>query len=192
FGTSYGLVVLSKASLFVPMAAVGAYNRYRLLPSPDPSTAVGRVVRNVRIEVILGATILILAGLLTSMSPSLSLSGGDTSAPLSMSATDQGIRMDLDIIPYPTFPGVYVFSVLLFDAGTGNPYSDARNATLTLTHLDSALPPQEINLPGPHGNHFGGETPALSQFGRWLVALRFTRLDGFDLTATFEITVGSG
>ncbi|MFQ5986541.1 MAG: CopD family protein [Thermoplasmata archaeon] len=192
FGTSYGLVVLSKASLFVPMAAVGAYNRYRLLPSPDPSTAVGQVVRNVRIEVVLGASILILAGLLTSMSPSLSLSGGDTSAPLSLSATDQGIRMDLDIIPYPTFPGVYVFSVLLFDAVTGAPYSDARNATLTLTHLDSALPPQEMSLPGPHGNHFGGESSALTQLGRWILGLRFVRQDGFDLTATFEITVGSG
>lgn len=190
FGTPYGLVVLGKVSLFVPMAAVGAYNRYRLLPSPEPAQAVVRGVRNVKVEVALGATVLLLAGLLTSMSPAVSLSGEDTSAPLSMSATDQGIRLDLDIIPYPTLPGIFVFSLLLFDAETGAPYTEGRNATLTLTHLDSALPAQVVTLPGPHGNHFGGESPALSQLGDWRLDIRLIRLDGFDLQATFEITVG--
>ncbi|MFQ6013542.1 MAG: copper resistance CopC/CopD family protein [Thermoplasmata archaeon] len=190
FGTRYGWVVLGKVSLFVPMVALGGYNRYRLLPSPDPTETVKGVSRNVRVEVLLGATVLAVAGLLTSMSPALSLSGGDGGAPLSLSATDQGIRMDMDIIPYPTLPGIYVFSLLLFDADTEAAYDRARNATLTLTHLDSGLPPQEVSLPGPHGNHFGGESPALSQSGDWRLDLRLTRLDGFDLRATFQITVG--
>jgi putative copper export protein len=63
--TGYGWVVLGKVSLVVPMIALGAFNRYRLMPRTadgEPSaTAVRTLARNVRAEVSLGAVILVLS-----------------------------------------------------------------------------------------------------------------------------------
>src|SRR2546428_5088885 len=79
-GPPYGWIVLAKISLFAPMVAVGAWNRYRVLPASDvpeelPDT-VAHLARNVRIEAIPGAVVLTLAAILASPSPPTSLARG--------------------------------------------------------------------------------------------------------------------
>ena len=82
-GTAYGWIVLAKVSLFAPMLAIGAWNRYRVLPgSGDPATlpvSVSRLARNVRFEAVLGAVVLALAAVLTAISPVAPTNPGEAS-----------------------------------------------------------------------------------------------------------------
>jgi copper transport protein len=190
--TGYGWVVLGKVALFAPMLALGAYNRYRLVPrtaeAPQTGEAVRRLALNVRAEAALGAAVLALAGLLTAMPPAASLAGGPQA--FTLTATADGIRVDLQVYPYPSTPGVYTFSILLWNATNGQGYDGGRNGTLTFGLVNRTLPPQVANLSGPHGNHYFVTTPALSQPGVWKIDARFSRVDGFDLRATFHILLG--
>ena len=192
-GTLYGWIVLAKISLFAPMVAVGAWNRYRVLPASDvpeklPDT-VAHLARNVRIEAILGAVVLTLAAILTSLSPPTSLAGG--TAEFHRTATSQGIRFDFSAYPYPSVPGVYTFEILLYNATDGSGFETATNATLTFTLANPPLPPSNATMEGPHGNHFFVTTPALSQRGIWRVDVRIQRTTGPDVRVTFNIAVGA-
>jgi len=187
--TGYGWIVLAKVSLVVPMIAFGAFNRYRLIPETadrEPSaTAISALARNVRAEVALGAAILVLSAVLTSMSPNLAPTGGPQV--FALSATSDGIRMDLTVTPYPTAPGVYTFSILLVDTASGQAYLGGRNGTLTFVLLNSGLPKQTVTLSGPHANHYFVTTAAMSRPGIWRVDALISRIDGFDLLATFHV-----
>ena len=98
-GTAYGWVVLGKIALFAPMVALGAFNRYRLIPetaeADKPAEAVRRIVGNVRLETALGIAVLVLAGLLTTMTPAASVA----------SATPNVFALDIvkDGAPEPGF-----------------------------------------------------------------------------------------
>ena len=192
-GTPYGWIVLAKISLFAPMVAVGAWNRYRVLPASDVPEklpgAVAHLARNVRIEAIVGAVVLTLAALLTSLSPPASLAPGN--ADFHLVATSQGIRFDFSVYPFPSVPGVYTFEILLYNATDGSGFETATNATLTFTLANPPLPPSNATMLGPHGNHFFVDSPALSQRGIWRVDVRIVRTTGPDVRVTFNIAVGT-
>jgi copper transport protein len=193
--TGYGWIVLAKISLVVPMLLLGYYNRRRLLPdTTETETAVEsvrRLARNVRAETLLGGVVLVLAALLTSMTPAASLAQGPPQF-MSLQAVAGGVRIDFEVLPYPTIAGVYTFTFLLWNATTGQAYDGGRNATLTFTLLNSTLPPQTVPVDGPHGNHFFVTTPALSQAGTWTIAFRFSRFGDFDVTTTFHVALVTG
>lgn len=192
-GTPYGWVVLAKIGLFAPMVAVGAYNRYRVLPAiaeaRDASTSVRALTRNVRSEVSLGAAVLALAALLAALVPSVSVLG--PSSPFPIRATAEGLRIDFYVSPVPTVPGNYTFTILVYNATNGEPYNDALtgSGTLTFHRADSPTNLTE-NLSGPHDNHFFVTSSALSQPGVWRIDARFLRGDGAEVLATFHLTIG--
>ena len=193
-GTPYGWVVLGKIALFAPMVGLGAFNRYRLIPETaekEPTQAVRRIVHNVRFEAALGVTVLVLAGLLTTINTPV----GAALAPSSdfaLETVKDGLRVHLDVYPYPTTPGVYVFTVLLNYASNGTDFMFARNGTIAFTLTDPLTPPAKVDLSGPHGNHFFVTTTALSSPGIWKVDTSFRRIDSFDLLTTFYVTVRAG
>jgi copper transport protein len=197
FGTAYGWLVLAKVSLFAPMVAVGAWNRYRVLPATENPArlqeSVGLLARNVRVEAILGAIVLALAAILTSISPAAAPNPGDTT--LRLVSTSGGIQFVLQVLPFPSVPGVYTFELLLYNAADGTAYTGATNGTLRFTLLNSTLTPSLVPLEGPHppGNHFFiPECPNLSQPGVWKIEARISRTTGPDVAATFNVAVGTG
>jgi copper transport protein len=195
-GTPYGWVVLGKIALFAPMVSVGAFNRFRLIPKtveePVATDAVRRLVSNVRFETALGIAVLLLAGLLTSMQTA-AVAAGPT--PFALDAPADDLRVHLLVDPYPSAPGIYVFTTTLFDAVTGAPFdAEAHNTTgrITLTLLNSPLPPSTANLSGPHyPNHFF-QTVTLSQRGVWRADVTYSRSDAFDVRATFHVPLEGG
>lgn len=197
FGTPYGWVVLGKIALFAPMVGLGAFNRYRLLPETaeqaEPTQAVRRIVHNVRFETALGVAVLVLAGLLTSLSTPVGASLTPSGIFTLETVKDQ-VRVHLEVYPYPTTPGAYVFTVLLYYASNGTPFVFARNGTIRFTLTDPLSPPVRMDLSGPHGvgNHFVTSTPALSSPGIWKVDLSFRRFDNVDLLVTFYVTIRAG
>ncbi|TLZ43733.1 MAG: hypothetical protein E6K19_06655 [Methanobacteriota archaeon] len=194
--TPYGWVVLGKIALFAPMVSLGAFNRFRLIPKtveePVATDAVRRLVSNVRFETALGIAVLLLAGLLTSMQTAAVAAGP---MPFALDAPADDLRVHLLVDPYPSAPGIYVFTTTLFDAVTGAPFdAEAHNTTgrITLTLLDSTLPPSTANLSGPHyPNHFF-QTVTLSRRGVWRADVTFSRIDAFDVRATFHVPLDGG
>jgi copper transport protein len=193
-GTGYGWVVLAKVSLFAPMVALGAYNRSRLKEKapddpPEPK-AVSRVARNVMAEAAIGAVVLALAALLTSLSPASAVPPGPQA--FLLVSTTQGLTFDFNVTPYPRTPGVYTFVVLVYNATDGSDYNGVRNGTLTFTLTNSTLPPETVPLLGPHGNHLYVISPALSRAGTWRMDLWVTRYGAFDVETTFYVVIVSG
>ena len=193
-GTAYGWVVLGKIALFAPMVALGAFNRYRLIPetaeADKPAEAVRRIVGNVRLETALGIAVLVLAGLLTTMTPAASVASAAQNGVFAIDMVKDGLRVHFESYPYPTTVGVYTFTILLNYDPSGTEFTLARNGTIQFTLWDPPRPPEpKENLSGPHGNHFFITTTDLSSPGIWKIDTNFQRLDGFDLRATFYIPI---
>lgn len=193
FGTAYGWVILGKIALFAPMIALGAFNRYWLIPrtaeDASPVDAVRRLVRNVRFEVTLGIAVLVLAGLLTSMTPAVSVAAGPVGV-FSLETVTDGIRVHMETQPYPTVPTAYTFEVLLYYDSNGTLFNFARNGTMKFTLVDDPhVAPQTENLTSIHGFHYVLSTTALSAPGLWRIDAMFSRIDGFDFRVTFYLTI---
>jgi len=194
FGTAYGWVVLAKIALFAPMIALGAFNRYRLIPetveASQPTVAVRRIVGNVRFETGLGIAVLVLAGLLTAMTPAASVAAATGGGVFALDTVKDGLRVHFESYPYPTTVGVYTFTILLNYDSNGTQFDLGHNGTIQFTLWDPPRPPEpKQDLDGPHGNHFFITTTALSSPGLWKIDANIQRFDGFDLRATFYVPI---
>jgi len=192
FRFGYGWVVLAKVALFAPMIAFGAYNRYRLIPraseTREPEAAFRQLTSNVRNETVLGITVLVLAALLASLTPATSV----ISEPglFTLDDTVSGIRVHMVVTPPPTIASRdYAVEFFLYYASNGSAYNGGKNTSaITFRSLTNVtLPPNTLPFDAQHGNHFILTTFAMSQPGTWRIDARFTRVDGFDLIATFHI-----
>jgi copper transport protein len=192
--TPYGRTVLVKIGLFVPLVVIGAWNRVGILPKiaekEEAPRAARRIVRNVRVETGIGAATLAVAALLTVLTPAATYVAGPSV--YTLAATVDGLRVDLEVVPVPTVPGVYTFSVYLWNATSGQAYEGGRNGTMTFTWLNGTIE-QSANLTPVHGNHFTTTTPAMSQPGVWRIGVVLDRIETPDeVRATFHIVLTGG
>jgi putative copper resistance protein D len=67
--SAYGQTLLAKVSLFVLIASIGGYNRYRLVPAVGSASARHDLLRNVGVECLLMVGVLGLAALLANTPP---------------------------------------------------------------------------------------------------------------------------
>jgi len=197
FSSGYGWVVLAKVSLFVPMIAFGAYNRYRLIPraaeTGDPAAAFRKLTWNVRNETAIGATVLVLAAILASLTPAVSVFA--RSSEFTLSDTVSGIHIQMIIDPPPASANIsYTVQFLLTWASNGSAYNFGKNTSVITFRSETnvLLPPETLPLDGPHGNHFFITTLAMSQPGTWSIQPRVVRSDGFDLITTFHVVLTGG
>ena len=140
------------------------------------------------------AVSLVLAGLLTSMTPAAAVPAGPV-GPFALDLVKDGLKVHSEVYPPPTTVGAYTLTLLLNYASNGTPFYLARNGTAQFTLTDPPRPPVKENLSGPHGNpsnHFSITTTALSSPGVWKIDLNFRRLDSFDLRVTFYVTIKAG
>src|SRR2546422_850011 len=196
FSSGYGWVVLAKVSLFIPMIAFGAYNRYRLIPraaeTGEPAAAFRQLTWNVRNETALGATVLVLAAILASLTPAISVFAGSTE--FTLNDTVRGIHIQMIIDPPPATANIsYTIQFLLTWASNGSAYNFGKNTSVITFRSETnvLLPPQTLPLDGPHGNHFFITTLAMSQPGTWSIQQRFGRF-GNDLITTFHVVLTGG
>ena len=193
-GTTYGWVVLAKSSLLVPILALGAWNRRTLHreaggDKPEPR-ALERLARNVRLEAILGAVVLVLAGLLVTVNPA--------SAPVPLNptflqeTTAEGLNGILRVNPYPMLPGGYFFQLELYYAANGTPFFGGGNATLTLTEPGAQAAGSTVPLDGPHDNHyFTPQAIPLNLSGTWDVAASVHGLTGAVVVLSYTFALHS-
>src|SRR3989442_9083152 len=151
FRFGYGWVVLAKVALFAPMVAFGAYNRYRLVPrgseASEPAAAFRQLTRNVRNETALGVTVLVLAALLASLTPAISVAAGRQL--FTLYCTVSGSRVPRVVAPTPASPiRSYDTEFAAPYASNGSDYNGGKNTSaITFRSLTNVgLPPSTLAL----------------------------------------------
>lgn len=195
FASTYGLLVLAKVCLFVPMAGLGAHNHFSSLPrlrpkSEDSEAALARIARNVQLETVLGITVLLLASVLTAISPA-----APAAAPLPYrtDAMVGDMRVQMEVTPAPTTVGNYSLQFEVYNTTSGLPAGSMGNGSFTLSLVNSTLPDQEVALEGPHVNHYFTNTSlVLGRTGNWRIHLDLLRTGQPDIVATFNILLTAG
>lgn len=190
-GTAYGWVVLAKGALLVPMVALGAWNRRTLRRTETGGTTaetIRTLGRNLRAEAVLGAAVLVLAGLLVTMSPAAA--PRPLNPTFTLDATGGGLYAIFQMNPWPAGPGVYVFQLVVFYEVNGTAYYGGGNATMSFLRQAGNGTPVILPMDGPHGNHYVIlDSPVLDAAGTWdiRVALRGPQGTPVDLPFTVPI-----
>ncbi len=191
-GTAYGWTVLSKTALLAPLLAIGAWNRRTLRRDaaggkPAPA-AVERLARNVRMEAVLGAAVLVLAGLLVTMNPA---SAPQPVNPLFLlQATNGGLLGFFEVDPFPAAPGTYFFQLTLYYPGNGTPFfGGGPNATLTFVLVGGNATGATVPLDGPHDNHYFVQSSVLDAAGTWEVRAAVKGASGTPVVLSYTIVL---
>ncbi len=196
-GTLYGQVLLVKLAMVVPLVALGAYNHFRLRPAlaytkeleDDSRVHRRRFLLTTRTEALLGAAILVAAGLLTALTPAATQTA-PLPAEFVATRTVSPITVNLTISPYPSTPGTYTFSAFLYQANDQSlTYGNATGARLELTPPGGGTP-TTIAMEAGHGTyHWLAETQAFPTKGTWGVAVVVDRTDGPSVKVNFVLNV---
>ncbi len=190
-GTAYGWIVLAKGALLVPIVALGAWNRRTLHreaagEKPEPA-AIERLTRNVRVEAILGAVVLILAGFLVTVNPAAAPQ--PVNPAFLLEATNGGLHGIFEVNPYPSTPGTYFFQLTLYYPGNGTPFLGGGNGSLAFVLVGGNATGVTVPLQGPHDNHYFVESGVLSAPGTWEARATVDGPSGTAVVLSYTITL---
>ncbi len=191
-GTAYGWVVLAKGALLVPMVVVGAWNGRRLRRAREAgasaSNAVRLVARNARAEAVAGAAVLVLAGLLVTMSPAASPQ--PLNPTFTLETTTGGLYALFLMNPWPAGPGTYIFQTVVYYAGNETAYYGGGNATMSFLREGGNGTAVTLPMEGPHGNHSVIlDSPVLDAAGTWAIDVDLRGPSGVPVTLPFHVTI---
>ena len=202
--TAYGLSVTAKVALLALILVLAAFNLLvarprlaRMAASGSAAAASGlarRFTVSVRAEVALGIVVLVVAAILTGLSPARDQlarqSSGETSGPVDRQVNANGLNARIQISP--AVLGVNRLAVQLPDTDP----SQVERVQLTLTYLDSELGSQPVVLTESSSAPDTWETtsPLLSQAGAWQAEMlvRRTGQDDARTALRFDVTPPGG
>jgi len=184
--SGFGRALDLKLVLFAGLVALGARNRYRLVPrfeaGPDDAPAAARLGRSVGGELGLAAAVLAAAALLSQLAPGVPAGAarpGPAATPvLEASGADWAttVRVTLTVTPGAAGPNRFTATVADFDTGTVLP---ADRVELTGTPLSRPdLGTARLELARAPDGRWLGQGRLLSLAGRW------------DLTTTIQRPTG--
>jgi copper transport protein len=171
--TSFGQVLDVKVLLFLALLAIGALNRWRIVPAL--AAGLGRLSalrRNVRAELGLAALVLVATGLLIELPP-----GGTRpvrpATPPQVEATgnDYATTIRVKLVATPGTPGPNRFRATVTDYDSGDPFP-ARRVRLSFS-LPSRpdLGESTVDLARGGDGAWSGQGGALVALGRWDVTV---------------------
>lgn len=185
--TRYGVTLLVKIGLILPMLLLGFYNmrtgRKRLasLAPGEPR----RFIYTAGTEAFLGLAVLVAAAFLTQTTVSKSVATDTGGKPFDQTATMADLDVQLHIDPNKT--GINTYQVKLFDKGTADPV-DAERVRLTFRYLDDQnVGPSTLTLDKSSPGTYTGEGPFLTLEGQWRVEAEVRRANVDDVTAFFNV-----
>lgn len=123
--TGFGLLLLAKSLLLVCLGGLGAINHFRHVPMA------GRTLTGLRrvgaLELLLGATVLLLSASLVNLAPPASASSGGAqqAQPLVVSGADFGTAVRIRLEIAPGSPGFNTFRATVTDYDSGAPLNGA-------------------------------------------------------------------
>jgi uncharacterized membrane protein/mono/diheme cytochrome c family protein len=198
--TAYGLSITAKVGLLVVMLLFGAFNLLIVRPGLAQSagaaggTAAASIARrfrlSVRVELALGALVLLVAAILTGLSPAreeLARRTGNTvlTGPVDQQVDANGLAARIQITP--SVLGVNRMAVVLPSTDP----AQVERVQLTLTYLDSELGSSPVVLPqsSTSPNTWETTSPLLSQAGTWQAEMLVRRTDQDDARTALRFTV---
>ena len=180
----YGLTLLGKMALLLPMLALGAVNLLRLGPRLAGDDGAGRGLgRSVRLEAMLGVALLLATGLLTSLEPARQVAAR-TGLGQAQRFRQTVERTTIVFGVEPGYPGRNRLMVELTDA-VGRPVSNATEVSLALNYLDAAMAEVPVMAQPAGEGRYVAEDVVLNLAGNWQASLLVRRPDAFDARAEF-------
>ena len=168
--STYGRLVIAKATLILALAILGGVNRYRNVPRAGSDlTGLRRVSRG---ELLLGALALAAAGGLASSSPPANATAS-SAAPIDKivvvgSDFAESVRVRLEVTP--GFAGQNAFLARIVDPSNDEPI-DASRVALRFRFADPVVGPSELELTRTGRGVYRGEGSNLSLDGSWIVTV---------------------
>src|SRR5581483_11004567 len=167
FTTGFGQLVVAKVVVIAALAGLGARNRWRHVPGADASLRGLRLVGGV--EVVLGASALLLAAALVNVAPPVSARtrSAPTVKPIVASGADYGTTTRLRLEVSPGVAGFNRFTVRATDYDSGAP---VRGATVQLGFVIPQRPDvggSTLDLKPARAGIYQGDGANLSIFGTW-------------------------
>jgi copper transport protein len=192
----YGRYIIVKALLLLPMLALGAMNLLLISPAlrrlvAEGVTSVGhygsRFAAGIRMELLLGAAILVFAALLSNTSPPSDAASGANEQPSAsfdetMESEDVEIRLTVD----PAVAGANEINVLL-DMADDSP--EIREVVLRFTYLDDNIGTTEDDAEQLDPERYSVSGGQLSLAGSWEIEVLVRRVEASDARATFAVNI---
>ena len=185
--TRYGLVLLAKLALAMPLLLVAAYNARRgkaALVSARPGQ-LRRFQLLVTLEAALGLAVVFGGAVLTQTTASRSIVISPSSRPFDQATAVAGLQVRLGIDPNQT--GLNTYRVELFSDSRAEPV-EATRVRLTFRYQeDQAVGPSSLTLTRAEPGVYLGQGPFMTLEGRWRVEAEVRREGLDDAVAFFEV-----
>ena len=195
-GTSFGRTLDVKLGLFAVLVALGALNRFRVVPALAAGN--GRLAwlrRTLRGELVVAGGVLLAAALLSELPPGTDAPGARAAAPPQPAAVrasgadyTTAVRVTLQVSPGSAGPNRFVATVADYDTGR----------TLLADHvrLSATLPARpdvaaaELDLTRAADGSWHGQGAVLTIAGTWAITTLVERPDG-GVEVPIELRVGA-
>jgi copper transport protein len=199
-GTAYGLTLLVKIGLALPLLVIAAVNLLIIKPrlnqayekpeAAESPAAMRRFGRLVAVETVIGFIILAAAGLLTDLqrgqdAPLLADAPGKTV--VTQTADDVDVILTME----PALVGQNNFDVYLTDEA-GSAITNASQVSLRYTFLGQSIGAAEGTAVPQGDGHYKLDGSYISLIGSWQVEVSIRRPDAFDTFAPFRLEAGLG
>jgi copper transport protein len=191
--TPYGVTLLVKLALVLPLLGLGALNLLWVRPRLAHEDTAGQWLRRaVTGEALLMLVILAVVGVLTSLEPARQVvapEGHASEPPVTVQDTVEGTHITLTVTPGRV--GLNRVVVALRDR-RGTPVRNASQVELRLEALEADLGVQTV-LATAHGDGtYVLDDAPLSLVGAWQIQLVVRRPDAFDARTAFRIAITAG
>jgi len=184
--TRYGVTLLVKLALMVPLLGVAAYNARRGKLRLTGRTADGArtFMAAAGIEVALGLAVFTAAAFLTQTTAAKSIASENAGRPFDMEATFDGLNVRLQVDPNRTGLNTYRVEV---SAGE-DAVPDVQRVRLTFRYQeDQTVGAGTLTLTTAAPGIFVGQGPYMTLEGRWRVEAEVRRPDANDVVAFFDV-----
>ena len=190
--TPYGLVVVVKAALAVPLVAIAIYNMVSLARRVNTDALATTKLRNsVIAEIAIAACALLAAGWLASLEPARQYAERNGIG-ISDSATQREVidGATIEVMVEPGTVGANVLSVSMSD-DDGAPFSAVAHVRARVRYLDSEFGEPFMTLPQTSDGVWSSDSIQLGIGGAYQVEANIARTDAFDSNVAFRFSARS-
>lgn len=190
--TPYGRALLVKLALVTLIVALGAFNRFVVVPrlrgrAVEPERPVARLLRVASGELALGAGVLLIVAVLTALPPARVAMPAVTQSPLVLAGLAKDLQVRLTVTPAK--PGWNRFETVVASRA-GMPVSTEARVLLRLMKLDENLDVTTVALPRQGQGRYLAEGAQLALPGWWRVELIVRRRGQLDASTVFPLVLG--
>lgn len=180
WSAAFGRAILVKVALLLVLAALGAWNRFSVIPQlrrqvaqEDPPGDAGVTLkRTLSAELVLSFAVLVAAALLVGYSPASAATG-----PFSTTTTVGPLDLQLTVDPAAT--GANEVHMYLFDPETGAPFTGTKEISASIALEDAELGPIALELERAGPGHYLAPLATFAKSGDWDLDL-VVRVSEFD------------